>query len=79
MVIPTLKRNNHGCNRNHSLGTGGHLRPLNHHSCPAHLLWSGLLDNVGTELGEGDNSCNLCHIQLSDSANKGEETCLFPK
>jgi len=28
----------------------------------------------GPELGEGDNSCNLCHIQLSDSANQGEET-----
>jgi len=79
MVIPTLDRNYHGRNRNHPSSIGGHLRPLNYHTCSAHILWSGLLDNVGNGMGEGDNSCNLCHIQLSDSANQGEEACSFPK
>ena len=74
MVIPTLDRNYHGRNRNHPSSIGGHLRPLNYHTCSAHLLWSGLLGNVGTGLGEGDNSCNLCHIQLSNGENQGEET-----
>lgn len=73
MVIPTLNRNHHGRNSHHPSGPGGHLRPLNHHPCTAHVLWAGLLDDVGHGLGEGDNSCNLCHIQLSDRQNQGEE------
>lgn len=73
MVIPTLNRSLHGRNLNYPSSVGGHLRPLNHHSCSAHLLWSGLLDNVGVGLGEGDNTCNLCHIQLSAGEDKGEK------
>lgn len=72
MVIPTLDRKHHGSNRNHSSGTGGHFRPPYHYSCSAHLLWSGLLGYVGDGLGESDNSCNLCHIQLSNGENQGE-------
>ena len=74
MVIPLLDRENHGSNRNHSSSVGGHHRPLNYHSCSAHLLWYGLLGNVGTQVGESDNSCNLCNIQLSASEDKGEKT-----
>lgn len=73
MVIPLLKGENHGSNRNHSSGVGSHLRPLNHHTCSAHLLWVGLLGNVGAKMGEGDNSCNLCNIQLSAGEDKGEK------
>lgn len=74
MVIPLLEKENHGTNRNHSSSVKGHFRPLNHHSCPAHLFWSGLLGDVGTQVGEGDNSCNLCNIQLSAGEDKGEKT-----
>lgn len=74
MVIPLLEKENHGTNRNHSSSVKSHLRPLNHHSCPAHLFWSGLLGDVGTQVGEGDNSCNLCNIQLSAGEDKGEKT-----
>ena len=74
MVIPLLERENHGSNRNYSSGVRGHLRPLNYHSCSAHIFWSGLLGNVGTKVGEGDNSCNLCNIQLSAGEDKGEKT-----
>ena len=74
MVIPLLDRENHGSNRNHSSSVRGHLRPLNYHTCSAHILWSGLLGNVGTNVGESDNSCNLCNIQLSVSEDKGEKT-----
>ena len=74
MVIPLLDRENHGSNRNYSSGVRGHLRPLNYHSCSAHIFWSGLLGNVGTKVGEGDNSCNLCNIQLSAGEDKGEKT-----
>ena len=74
MVIPLLDRETHGSNRNHSSSVRGHLRPLNHHSCSAHLLWSGLLGNVGAKVGESDNSCNLCNIQLSAGEDKGENT-----
>ena len=74
MVIPLLERENHGSNRNYSSGVRGHHRPLNYHSCSAHIFWSGLLGNVGTKVGEGDNSCNLCNIQLSAGEDKGEKT-----
>jgi len=74
MVIPLLERENHGSNRNYSSGVRGHLRPLNYHSCSAHIFWTGLLGNVGTKVGEGDNSCNLCNIQLSAGEDKGEKT-----
>ncbi len=74
MVIPLLERENHGSNRNYSSGVRGHLRPLNYHSCSAHIFWPGLLGNVGTKVGEGDNSCNLCNIQLSAGEDKGEKT-----
>jgi hypothetical protein len=74
MVIPLLDRENHGSNRNHSSSVRGHLRPLNYHSCSAHLFWSGLLGNVGAKVGESDNSCNLCNIQLSAGEDKGEKT-----
>ena len=74
MVIPLLNRGLYGRNRNHSFGVGGHLRPPHHHPCSAHIFWIGLLDNVGDGLGEGDNTCNLCHIQLSNGENEGEKT-----
>lgn len=73
MVIPTLRREN-GSNRNHSLGTTGAVRTPYHYSCSAHLLWTGLLGHVGDGLGEGDNTCNLCNIQLSAGNGKGEKT-----
>ena len=72
MVIPTLRRE-HGSNGNHSSGIVSHHRPPYHYSCAAHLLWVGLLGDVGARVGEGDNSCNLCHIQLSNGENQGEK------
>ena len=74
MVIPLLDRKIYGSNRNHSSSVGSHNRPLNYHSCSAHIMWSSLLGNVGARLGEGDNSCNLCNIQLSAGEDKGEKT-----
>ena len=74
MVIPLLDRESHGSNRNHSSSVGSHHRPFNYHTCSAHILWSGLLGNVGAKVGESDNSCNLCNIQLSASEDKGEKT-----
>ena len=71
MVIPTLRRE-HGSHSHHPSGLVRHHRPSYHHSCPAHILWSGLLGHVGTGVGEGDNTCNLCHIQLSNGENQGE-------
>lgn len=74
MVIPLLDRESHGSNRNHSSSVRSHHRPFNYHTCSAHILWSGLLGNVGAKVGESDNSCNLCNIQLSASEDKGEKT-----
>ena len=72
MVIPTLRREN-GSNRYYPTGTASAIRTPHHYSCSAHLLWTGLLGHVGDGLGEGDNTCNLCHIQLSGGDHQGEE------
>ena len=73
MVIPTLRGYNRGINPNHSFSVRGHLRPLNYYTCSAHLMWTGLLGDVGARVGESDNACNLCHIQSPNSETQGEE------
>jgi len=73
MIIHLLEGESYGRNRNHSSSVRGHLKPLNYHTCSAHLMWTGLLGDVGARVGEGDNTCNLCHIQSPNGENQGEK------
>ena len=73
MIIHKLEGESYGRNRHHSSSVRGHLKPLNYHTCSAHLMWTGLLGDVGARVGEGDNACNLCHIQSPNGENQGEK------
>ena len=73
MIIHLLEGESYGRNRHYSSSVRGHLKPLNYHTCSAHLMWTGLLGDVGARVGEGDNTCNLCHIQSPNGENQGEK------
>ena len=73
MITSLYKRDRYGCNDNYSPSFGGHLRAADNRAGAADLVRSGLLDDVGAELGAGGNTSNLCNFQLPYGTNKGEK------
>jgi len=70
--LPDYREGKHGrCNsQNYSSSIRGHLRPANYDYDFTYVVWPGLLDNVGPEVGEGRNSSDFCNFQLSCHQDK---------
>ena len=50
-----------------------HLRPAHHDFGTTDIVWPRLLDNVGLEMGTGDNPSDICNFQLPFSKGRGKE------
>ena len=73
-MIPLLREGNHGRfhSQIHSLGFRGHQRPAHHDFGTIHVVWPRVLDDVGYDLGTGDNSDDIRYLYLPDHTVKGE-------
>ena len=67
MMNPSFLEGNHGrfSSAILSVGVRGHLRPAHHDLGSIHVVWPGVLDDVGAGLGAGDNTRNFRYLHLS--------------
>jgi len=63
----------YGCS---SLGTSsvrGHHRPAHHDFGTFNVVRTGLLDDVGSRVGQGSNPPDICGVQLFGDSKQGEK------
>lgn len=68
-----MKGDIHGWNRFSSPSVRGHHRPAHHDFGSIVLQPHVRLDNVESNVGTGNDTSNICGIQLPFSKNQGKE------